>query len=443
METLKIVWHEGMLLRPQHFQQQDRYHEQQLVLRVQGLLADTWGFDSLEIDEQFLPMGKLVISKASGLLPDGTRFQLSSDITPIGLEIPANLTSTDVYLTLPLQAGNHTEIINPDRDTSLGRYTATEQQMHDSAGRTDQGGTLLCAQPNFRLQLAPDAQSAGLVRIRVCTIRESTADAAISLDERFPATFIHCQRSPFLMRCLQELLSLLQQRADTLAERLCARGKAAGAELGDLLSLQLINRYEATLRHHQHRSHTPAHQLFSILLTLQGELATFSSATRRPQRDLQYHHATQSQSFAALMQALRQALSSVLEQHAIELPLQQRQYGVRVAPISDPDLIDGARFVFAAKAACSSDELRSRLPNHLKAGAVEHIRQLVNLHLPGIRVLPLPVAPRQLPYHRDHCYFALEPSSDERAHLASSGGIAFHVAGDLPDLQLALWAIRD
>ncbi|WP_341706238.1 type VI secretion system baseplate subunit TssK [Halopseudomonas sp.] len=443
MEALKIVWHEGMLLRPQHFQQQDRYHEQQLILSVQGLHADAWGFENLEIDEQFLAMGKLVVSKASGLLPDGSRFQLNSDITPIALDLPVSQSSTDVYLTLPLQTGNHTEIINPDHDSSLARYTATEQETRDNTGRGDLGATLLCAKPNFRLQLDADAQTGGLVRLRVCTIRETSSDGAASLDERFPATFIHCQRSPYLKRCLQEVLSLLRQRADTLAERLCARGKAAGAELGDLLSLQLINRYEAILRHHQQSSHTPAHQLFSIMLALQGELATFSAETRRPPRDLHYHHATQSQSFAALMQALRQALSNVLEQHAIELPLQQRQYGVRVAPISDPDLIDAARLVLAAKAACSSEELRSRLPNHLKVGAVEHIRQLVNLHLPGIPLVPLPVAPRQLPYHRDHCYFALEPSGDERAQLTHSGGIAFHAAGDLPDLQLALWAIRD
>ena len=40
MQTLNVVWHEGMLLRPQHFQGQDRYHEQQLALRIKGLLAD-------------------------------------------------------------------------------------------------------------------------------------------------------------------------------------------------------------------------------------------------------------------------------------------------------------------------------------------------------------------------------------------------------------------
>ena len=73
----------------------------------------------------------------------------------------------------------------------------------------------------------------------------------------------------------------------------------------------------------------------------------------------------------------------------------------------DHKLLGSASFVLAASANCESEELRQRLPAHLKVGAVEHIRQLVNLHLPGIRVKPLPVAPRQIPFHSNKTYFIL------------------------------------
>jgi type VI secretion system protein ImpJ len=62
----KVVWQEGMLLRPQHFQQNDRYYDYQLKTRTQKLDSYAWGFFELEIDRQFLNMGKLVVSKASG-----------------------------------------------------------------------------------------------------------------------------------------------------------------------------------------------------------------------------------------------------------------------------------------------------------------------------------------------------------------------------------------
>ena len=64
MAMHKVVWQEGMLLRPQHFQQNDRYYDYQLKTRTQKLDSYAWGFFELEIDRQFLNMGKLVVSKA-------------------------------------------------------------------------------------------------------------------------------------------------------------------------------------------------------------------------------------------------------------------------------------------------------------------------------------------------------------------------------------------
>ena len=124
-----------------------------------------------------------------------------------------------------------------------------------------------------------------------------------------------------------------------------------------------------------------------------GDLATFGSE-QASRLDSRYQHSDRGASFRRLMEAIRQVLSMVLEQHAIELPLQARQYGILVSPC-DHKLLGSASFVLAASANCESEELRQRLPAHLKVGAVEHIRQLVNLHLPGIRVKPLPVAPRR------------------------------------------------
>ncbi|WP_049315684.1 type VI secretion system baseplate subunit TssK, partial [Pseudomonas aeruginosa] len=122
---------------------------------------------------------------------------------------------------------------------------------------------------------------------------------------------------------------------------------------------------------------------------------------------------------------------------------QARQYGILVSPLHDHKLLGSASFVLAASANCESEELRQRLPAHLKVGAVEHIRQLVNLHLPGIRVKPLPVAPRQIPFHSNKTYFILEPNAEDMTQLERSGGFAFHVSGEFSELELKFWAIRN
>ncbi|MNE81590.1 hypothetical protein D3C80_1782530 [compost metagenome] len=99
--------------------------------------------------------------------------------------------------------------------------------------------------------------------------------------------------------------------------------------------------------------------------------------------------------------------------------------------------------MLAASANCDSEELRHRLPLNLKVGSVERIRQLVNLHLPGIKIRPLPVAPRQIAFHANKTYFILEPSSEDLAQLKRSAGFAFHVCGDFAELELNFWAIRN
>ena len=103
----------------------------------------------------------------------------------------------------------------------------------------------------------------------------------------------------------------------------------------------------------------------------------------------------------------------------------------------------GATFVLAAHAKVNPEVLRSRFPTQVKAGPVEKIQELVKLALPGIGLRPLPVAPRQIPYHSGFVYFELDSSSDYWKQLDKSGGFGLHVGGEFPELELELWAIRE
>ena len=49
---------------------------------------------------------------------------------------------------------------------------------------------------------------------------------------------------------------------------------------------------------------------------------------------------------------------------------------------------------------------------------------------------------RQLPFHAGHFYFELERSSDLWRQFQKTGNLALHIAGDFPELELELWAIR-
>jgi type VI secretion system protein ImpJ len=89
------------------------------------------------------------------------------------------------------------------------------------------------------------------------------------------------------------------------------------------------------------------------------------------------------------------------------------------------------------------EALRARFPTQVKIGPAERIRDLVNLQLPGVPVRPLPVAPRQIPSHAGFTYFELETRGNEMwRQLENHGGLAMHIAGDFPGIELEFWAIR-
>lgn len=50
----KVLWGEGLFLRPQHFQRQDAYHEARLFESIQAIQPYNWGVRSIRIDHDSL-----------------------------------------------------------------------------------------------------------------------------------------------------------------------------------------------------------------------------------------------------------------------------------------------------------------------------------------------------------------------------------------------------
>jgi type VI secretion system protein ImpJ len=81
-------------------------------------------------------------------------------------------------------------------------------------------------------------------------------------------------------------------------------------------------------------------------------------------------------------------------------------------------------------------------PGMLKIAPAEQISTYVRQQVAGLPAHSIPVAPRQIPVHAGFVYFELDQSHELWKQLAASGGVAFHVAGDVPGLALEFWAIR-
>jgi type VI secretion system protein ImpJ len=253
---------------------------------------------------------------------------------------------------------------------------------------------------------------------------------------------LHARASIRLATFITELLGLLHQRGEALAGRVAATSRGGSAEIADFLLLQTVNRYEPIVAHYAESGAVHPEEFFRFCVSVAGELATFTHPSKRTPTIGGYRHDQLRESFEPVIAALRSSLSAVLEQRAIQIPIEEKKYGIRVATVADRSLYTSAVFVLAARADMAAEELRRRFPTQLKIAPVEKIRELVNLQLKGVPVQPMPVAPRQIPFHAGFVYFELDQSHELWTQLRTSGGVALFVGGEFPGLALEFWAIR-
>ena len=123
MRTHRILWGEGVFLRPQHFQQQERFFEARIARCLAGQHAHPWGVEAVELDREALAGGLLNLARLDLVFSDGSCFE-----APAQEPLPAARRLDDladlglnplVYACLPL----------------LGAFGGNCAGLGDSAGR--------------------------------------------------------------------------------------------------------------------------------------------------------------------------------------------------------------------------------------------------------------------------------------------------------------------
>ena len=438
----RVIWSEGLFLQPQHFQQQERYVERFVETRCRSLVPHGWGFTEIEFERDLLSIGKAALRRLSGVFPDGTPFQLpDDDPLPAPLDIGGDVRNQILYLAVPLRRPGESDAVRDGGNDDLARHDIRQVPASDSTATDSDPAMLEVGALRTRLMLAKDITDA-YACVPLAHVIECRADRQVVLDEQFIPTVLHVRAASRLSSFTAELLGLLHQRGEALAGRVAATGRGGAAEFADFLMLQAINRYEPLLAHYADGGDLHPESLFRICVSAAGELATFTTTSKRPPKVTAYRHDRLRESFDPVIMSLRESLSKVLTQAAISIPIEPKKFGISVAIVTDRSLYGSAVFILAARADLPSEELRRRFPAQLKIGPVEKITDLVRLQLPGVPVNPVPVAPRQIPYHAGYAYFELDQTDPLWDQLRNSGGVAMHVAGEFPGLAMEFWAIR-
>ena len=126
-----------MLVCPQHMQQQDLYHEQNLDERLRAIVPAPWGLVELSFDLPALSTGIIRLTKFRGVLPDGSVLIFDSSSSqrpasrPIDAHFPSSASSVDIYLGLPLMREGVANCTMAEGGRDALRYRKVERKVYD------------------------------------------------------------------------------------------------------------------------------------------------------------------------------------------------------------------------------------------------------------------------------------------------------------------------
>ena len=436
----KPIWSQGMFMRPQHFQQQERYWEAFINDHVSGQRGYGWGLRRLEIDRAALELGRFEVTRLAVTLPDGTPLNAPgiADLPP-PRSFGAEAQGKRVMLALPIRRADAPEVSSvesPGADRRWKRYAVT---LRDTSSEDDEYSEVQLGRlaPVLVLEDEPRDTCEAVPVARI----ETASETEITLNENYLPPVMNCRTHAGYMRTLRDIRSVLHRRAENLARQIDPNTAVGMSDMLDFLLLQMVNRHETAFAHMIQLEHLAPERAYVATAELAGELSTFLPE-RRAKPPPVYDHADPGPGWRQLVRTVTTALGRISDRHGVELALERQANGARVAAIHDHGLLDSGRFIVVVRSNGAREVSAAQIERRLKVCSMESLREIVALQLSGIPCKVVPVVPRGLPYYPNATYLEVDRTAALWEEARSSGTLAIYMAGAEASFDLRLWALR-
>jgi type VI secretion system protein ImpJ len=375
------------------------------------------------------------------MMPDGTPFDVPGDSPlPTPINVPDNAGGQIVWLTMPAAASNTREV-DHRTNGSASRFNEGAETIIDSTSelRSEQEIDLAYPRLAFELRRTPKPGFLNLGVARILEIR----DKLIIFDEKFAPPILVCSAHPIVNGWLDRVIGWIDNKLEELARYAADPTAGGGLQSVDYFVLQLLNRTIPVLKHLRSSVYVHPERLYTALVSLAGELATFATPERRARLYPAYDHDKLEEVFDPVVRDLQDFLSARLGRRAIRLEIIERAQNAFISPIRDRTLFRTATLVLEVAARRPLTEIQTQFPNLFKIGPNTKMNDIVHAHLPGVPLVHLPTPPPQIRAITDHVYFYLDRKSPLWAEFSTAASIGMHFSGEWPELELDLWAVLE
>ncbi|OWW19075.1 type VI secretion system baseplate subunit TssK [Noviherbaspirillum denitrificans] len=440
----RILWGEGMFLRPQHFQQQELFIEQRIADTLRAVHAHPWGIRAALVDEDALGSGLLRVDRLDAVYQDGTHVR-APEFLPLPqarnlADIPQLGTEAVIFACLPVLnpfGGNTSDGGIETRPARFTNALVTVPDLFTNALETE----ITALHANVRILLEPENRD-GYHCIAIARIRKSPTGAWTS-DPSFIPPLLTVHGSPALGILLRRLLDILLVKSQALSaahrERVKSIVEYGTSDISSFWLLHTVNRAFPLLSHMALAGAHPE-ALYTALAQLCGELMTFSSTlslTDIPP----YDHLELPRVFEKIDAMLRELLETVVSNRYAVIPLVNTKPSFFVGRLDSERLVDKVDFYLSVSSGLPAAQLLDVVPTKLKMGSPDDVEKILNSALPGARLVHALQTPASMPVRVGNHYFAVEPQGQIFERMLKARSICIYVPQTLLELKLELIAV--
>ncbi len=452
----RVVWNEGMLLSPHHFQQSDNYHEELLNSRIAALLPYEWGILELHLNRDAIANGYVELLSCSGVMPDGMAVELPligrlPDARAVEGRFSPTADRLDVHLAIPAASHGAANFQASGGEPSPTlRYLQEKGEVVDeTTGDIEGVQQIALARGNFRL-LFSDELREGYSSIKIAELTR-TATGQLALVESYVPPALSVNASPWLGNLLRQIVEFLVAKSRSLGER---RRQGPGgqvsfnaAELTDFWMLHTVNTAIPIMAHLFRTRVLHPERLYTEMAALVGSLMSFT-LERHPKDIVRYEHTDLYNTFRQLDAEIRFLLSQQPSERCVPIPLTRTREAVYVGQVNDERLLKEAEFILAVGAQRPEGELIARVPEAIKIADRDGIDAVINNALPGVNLRHVSPPPAAVPARVGLHYFRLDRNDRDLAltrywdRIIGLKTIAVWVPDEFPEPKLEMYAIK-
>ncbi len=232
-----IQWWQGMLLAPEHFQQNHIYWEQQRLGQLANLQPYYWGVSELKLNQSALQEGRIRIERLRAVMPDGLGIDYQAQLEPaLELDLNQDKAFNDagqalVHLAVPVRTESAASTSAP-----IQRFDSIDTGLVADENTGEKSVTIKRLKPRLELKATaqPESQFVALPLLKV----KRGADGSFTLVRHFPP-LLQAGGANFLEKAsLSELLGRMLAGIRHKAIQLAGIAEKQGDQSGFGISIQ-------------------------------------------------------------------------------------------------------------------------------------------------------------------------------------------------------------